>query len=187
MPTIRNSRQLGCAPSKRSVSTVIRTPIRKQPVRFTTSVPHGNRPLDRCVIALPTTYRAAPPNAAPSITARILDMSDSVEALQNIARRISQRDRPAVGAAHGTLRAGERGEKPVDLGGLELHVDLDGRAARDGGSDGAAHIGKRRPAQLALGDLENLEKDLLHVGCADACGRGLDGDGAVSERLGFEP
>ena len=41
-------------------------------------------------------------------------------------------------------------------------------------------------AQLAFGDLQNLEHQLLDVGRADAGGRGFHRDGAIAERLGVE-
>ncbi len=54
-----------------------------------------------------------------------------MESLQNIPRRILQRDGTAVRAAHGVVGGCQRRQQPLHLGLIEPHVDLDGRAAGD--------------------------------------------------------
>ena len=61
---------------------------------------------------------------------------------------------------------------------VELHVDLDRGPAGDGGGDIAPDVVERQAPQLALGDLQDFEQDLLDLGRSDAGGRGLDRDGA---------
>src|SRR5881628_3517304 len=53
----------------------MRTPIRKEPVTLTTSVPIGKRPPHLDMIQVPMTKRASPPNPAPASTTRYLSKS----------------------------------------------------------------------------------------------------------------
>ena len=72
-PITRNNRQLGCG-AVFCVSKVMIAPIRKQPVTFTITVPSGNRPVKRLMMAVPARYRASEPIAPPSMTIRYFSM-----------------------------------------------------------------------------------------------------------------
>jgi hypothetical protein len=81
----------------------------------------------------------------------------------------------AIGRPCGQLMgqsvSGQRAQQPFHLGGVQAGVDLDGRAAGDAGADAAAQIVERGAAQLAFGDFQNLEEDLLQVRRAYRGGR----------------
>ena len=96
-----------------------------------------------------------------------------METLENIARRVAQRDGTPVRAAHraGCRRQGS--QQPVDLGRFQAHVDLDGGAARDRCRHGPANIVERGAAQLPLGNLQNFEQHLFDLGRGHAGRRRL--------------
>src|SRR5712692_3515129 len=61
--------------------------------------------------------------------------SDAVEGALDFFYGIAENYRAAVGAAHGAIGLGERGEEPFHFGLIERHVDFDGGVARGGGGD----------------------------------------------------
>src|SRR5450755_2219068 len=77
--------------------------------------------------------------------------SDPMEALENVARCVAQRDRPPVRAAHRTRCRGQRSEQPLYLGRFQARVDLDGRPAGNRRRHGAANVVERSAAKLPLG------------------------------------
>src|SRR5579863_10782034 len=87
--------------------------------------------------------------------------SDAMETFQNIACRVAQCDGTPVRAAHRTRRRRQGSEQPIDFSRFQARVDLDGGATGDRGCHGAANVVKRSSAKLPLGNLQNLEQDLL--------------------------
>ena len=89
-------------------------------------------------------------------------------------------------AGHGVFAGGQGAQEPLDFRRFQAGVDLDGGTASDGRGDAPADFFERGGTEFGLGDFQNFEDDFLDIAWADAGGRGLDGDGPMAERLGFE-
>ena len=76
---------------------------------------------------------------------------------------VAQGDGAAVGAGGGVLGFGEFGEEPVDFGGFEGLVDLDGGVAGDAGGDAAAAGFGVFGLLVAVGDGEDLFEHAVRV------------------------
>jgi len=89
-------------------------------------------------------------------------------------------------ATHGRGSCGQRAQQPVHFRRLQAHIDLDRRAAGDGGGHRTPQIVERGFAQFPLGDFKNLKDHFFDIARADAGRGGLHCHRAVAEGFGIE-
>ena len=112
--------------------------------------------------------------------------SDALEGALDIFVGVAEGDGASVGAGGGVFGFAEFGEEPVDLGGIEGLVDLDGGVAGDAGGDAAAAGFGVFALLIAVGNGEDLFEHALEFDAFEADGSGFNGEGAGAEGFGFE-
>src|SRR6266849_2842576 len=112
--------------------------------------------------------------------------SNAMEGFLDFFYGITEDYGAAVGAAHGAIGFGERGEEPFHFCLVERHVYFYGGVAGGGGGNFGLQRFDRDGGVFALDAVENFGEEFFSVAAGDAGGRGLNGYAARAHEFDFK-